>query len=162
MPLMLSEAQQRRVWESWLGAETRAYYFADLAGHYQQRHRLAQWATVVVSSSAVATLLQRAPAAVSLTLAVLTAGLSAWSLVHNPARASTECGDLHFRWSTLALGFEALWQDMYAADSAATLAALRVKEAEISKSSVTLPYDAVRMRKWEDHVVDQHGGWATA
>ncbi len=36
---MLSELQQRRVWEGWLSAEIRANYFADLSSGYHQPPR---------------------------------------------------------------------------------------------------------------------------
>jgi hypothetical protein len=52
MPLMLSAAEQRNVWEGWLGAETRANYFADLSGRYLRLQRLITWATLLASSGA--------------------------------------------------------------------------------------------------------------
>lgn len=158
MPIMLSEAQQKTVWEGWLGAEIRANYFADLCGRYQRWQRLLQWATLFTSSGAVAALLRNLDPAVPLVLALITAGLSLWSAVHTYTTRATDCSDLHFRWRRLALEFEALWQDMYADDSQATLAALRQKDAELGKSSASYPNDERRLAKWQDHVVRHHGG----
>jgi hypothetical protein len=54
---MLSELQQKRVWEGQLAAEIRASYFADLANSYQRVQRRVTWTTLVLSSGAAATLL---------------------------------------------------------------------------------------------------------
>ena len=48
---MLSEAQQKRVWERRLGSEIRAKYFAELSGRYSKRQRFATWSTLLFSSS---------------------------------------------------------------------------------------------------------------
>ena len=44
---MLSEAQQKRVWDGMLGEEIRADYFAELAGIYLWRQRAATWTNIV-------------------------------------------------------------------------------------------------------------------
>lgn len=158
MSIMLSAAQQQNVWDGWLGAEIRANYFADLCGRYQQLQRGLTWTTLLASSGAVAALLRETGTALPLTLAAATAALSLWNTVHTYSKRSTDCSDLHFRWHTLALAYEALWHDMYQPESAATLAALRQREAELSKSSTALPNDVRRMLKWEDHVISHHAG----
>ena len=50
---MLSELQQKRVWDGWLSAENRANYFADLSRGYHRKQRLVTWAMLVLSSGAV-------------------------------------------------------------------------------------------------------------
>jgi len=50
---MLSEPQQKRVWDGWLSAENRANYFADLSRGYHRKQRLVTWAMLVLSSGAV-------------------------------------------------------------------------------------------------------------
>jgi hypothetical protein len=160
--IRLSEAQQKNVWDGWLGAEIRANYFADLCGRYQRWQRLITFATLLTSSGAVAAILRNLDPAVQLSLALLTAALSLWSTVHNYNKSGTDWSDLHFRWRTLARQYEALWQDMYAPDSPATLAALLVKDAEIGKSSTAFPHRERLMAKWQDHVVSHHGGPAAA
>ena len=54
---MLSEAQQRRVWEGMLSAEIRANYFAELSGKYHRRQRVVTWVILFLSSGAAATFL---------------------------------------------------------------------------------------------------------
>ena len=54
MQIMLSEIQQKNVWEGWLSAEILAHYFGDLAGRYKARQRTLTIATLVFSSAAFA------------------------------------------------------------------------------------------------------------
>jgi hypothetical protein len=55
---MLSELQQRSVWENWLSAEIRANYFAESCLIYQRRQRVVTWLTLAASSGAFATLIK--------------------------------------------------------------------------------------------------------
>ena len=153
---MLSAAEQRNVWEGWLGAEIRANYFADLCGHYQRLQRLITWATLLASSGAVAALLGDTGSALPLILAAATAALSIWNTVQTYGKRSTDCSDLHFRWYTLALAYEDLWNDMYQPESAAVLSALRQKEVELSSTASSSSTDVRLMLKWEDHVIRHH------
>jgi hypothetical protein len=156
---MLTAHQQHALWEQWLGAEIRAYYFADLSYRYQQHQTLVTWLLLVSSSGVVAALLAELPtraAWVRLVLACLTTLLSFWSLVAHNQKNVTDCADLHFRWNTLAHRSAALWNDMYAPDAARTLDQLQQIAAEISKSSTAFPYKAARMGKWQDLVEAHH------
>lgn len=49
---MLSQLQQKNVWENWLSSEMRANYFADMANRYQSRQRALTWFTLLFSSGA--------------------------------------------------------------------------------------------------------------
>jgi hypothetical protein len=157
---MLSQTQQRAVWEGWLGAEIRAYYFADLAYLNQSRQQLVTWLTLASSSGAAATLiadwLPPRFGWIRPILALATAALSLWSLVAHYQKNATDCTDLHFRWNTLAARFQTLWEDMYAPDAGAQLRTLDQVAAEISKSSVAFPNDPARMGRWQDLVEAHH------
>ena len=161
MDIMLTELQQKNVWDGWLASEIRAHYFADLCGKYQQRQRTVTVLTLVFSSGAFVTLISDwfppAWAWVKPMLALLTAVLSLWSLVAQNHKNATDCADLHFRWNTLASQYEALWNSkMYAADADTILHTLIQREAEISKSCTSFPNDAEPMDKWQDLVVRHH------
>ncbi len=159
---MLTPNQQKIVWEGWLSAEVRAYYFADLALRYQRRQTVVTWLLLASATTGWATLvadwLPAGLAWVRPVLAFATAGLSLWSALARNQKNVTDCADLHFRWHALATRFEELWDQMYEPHAARTLQALKATAAEISKSSVVgaLPYDAVRMGKWQDLVEAQH------
>ena len=163
---MLTALQQKRVWEGWLSAEVRADYFADLAGAYHRQQRRATWAAVFSSSGAVVAFLANLPPAwawVPPAFALITAALSGYTLVAHGHEHAVASSDLHFRWNRLASEYEALWDDMYASDAPAKLAALAERGAELSKSATAagLPYQERRMLKWQDLVERHHHATAT-
>jgi outer membrane murein-binding lipoprotein Lpp len=153
---MLSEAQQKRVWEGMLGAEIRANYFADLSGRLQGRQRAAVWAGLVLSLSAVVSVAASLPAPYSwirLVLTVATAGIIAYSVVLQNQKFAVDASDLHARWNRLSNDYERLWVDVYANDGEARLSMLEDHKAELSKAGSGFKYDQGRILKWETHVV---------
>ena len=163
--MMLTEPQQKNVWDGWLRSEIYANYFADLSDRYRREQRVLTLLTLVFSSGAFVTLMADwLPPSflwVRPVLALLTAVLSLWSMVAQNQGHATDCADLHFRWNTLASQYEALWNTgMYAADADSILQSLIHKEAEISKTATAFPNHPKRMEKWQDHVVRHHAGMA--
>jgi hypothetical protein len=160
MTIMLSELQQKSVWEGWLSSEIRENYFADLCHCYQRRQRFINWLILALSSSAFVALISAwLPPGLGWltpTLAALTAVLSGWSLVAQNQKQSTDCSDLSFRWSRLSGEYQALWDDMYSPDAALRLRKLMERETELSKSGHSFPNKQNLMEKWEDHVVRHH------
>ena len=155
---MLSELQQKDVWEGWIGAEIRANFFASRCAYYQTQQKVLTWLILVFSSgAAVSFLANGVPEWVKPTLALLTAAVSIFSLVQQNQKRSTDCADLHFRWNRLGSEYKALWDDFYSPDSPSKLQALEEKEAELSKSSTVIPNDERAMLKWQDYVQRQHG-----
>lgn len=158
---MLSELQQKDVWEGWIGSEIRANYFADMAQRYQTHQKILTWTTLLLSSGAAFTLiadwlppdLQWVKAA----LALLTAGVSFSMLLQQNQKRTTECADLHFRWNRLASEYKSLWGNMYSEEAADRLRELEEREAELSKSSMTIPNKTRTMLKWQNYVQEQHG-----
>ena len=163
--IMLSELQQKNVWENWLSSEMRANYFADLANRYQSWQRALTWFTLIFSSgAALAIVTDWIPLGfewIKAALALLTAAVSFLSLVQQNQKSATDCSDLHFRWNRLASEYEALWDDMYADDAELKLKMLTEKTAELSKSSTAFPYRERVMLKWQDYVQRHHGLSAT-
>lgn len=161
---MLTAAQQRQVWEGWLSAEIRANYFAELSTRYRQRQKVVTWLTLFASSGAVLALVTRgglpwwAPAG----LALLTVGLSLYTLVQQNERQAWDAADLHVRWLRLATDAEALWSDMYAATAPARLAGLTERSLELSKAGTAFPVHARRLERWQAHVERHHAAHAAA
>ena len=162
---MLSQLQQKNVWENWLSSEMRANYFADMANRYQTWQRVLTWLTLVFSSGAafaiVTDWLPQGFGWVRAALALLTAAVSLLSLVEQNQKRATDCSDLHFRWNRLAAEYEDLWDNMYADNAELQLKALGEKEAELSKSSTAFPNRPRIMLKWQEHVERHHGLSAT-
>src|SRR5690348_10901377 len=103
---MLSDLQQKAVWEGWLGSEIRANYFAELCERTLRQQKILTWLTLVFSSSAAASLLSDSLPQrfqwIKPSLAVITAAISLLSLVQQNQNRATDCSDLHFRWNRLA------------------------------------------------------------
>ena len=157
---MLSEYEQKIVWDGLLGAEIRAAYFAELSGRYMRRQRLLVLGSLVMSSAAFLSLVTVAVPPnlewVKPTLTLLAAILSAWSLVAKNERSSIDSADLHFRWNMLAIDFDGLWADSFGDGASVRLAELRKREAEISKSSTAFPDDGSLMERCQDNVLMHH------
>jgi hypothetical protein len=157
---MLSDLQQKDVWEGWLGAEIRANYFAAMCSRYQTHQKVSTWAILVFSSGAAATFitdwLPPKMQWVRPGLAFLTACVSIFSLIQQNQKRTTDCADLYFRWSRLGTEYKALWDDMYSLDALQRLRALDEKQAELSKSSTVIPNDERTMLKWQNYVQQQH------
>ncbi len=163
---MLSEFQQKIVWDAMLSAEIRSAYFAELSGRYQRTQRRLVVGSLLLSSGAFLSLVtSTVPTSLSWVkpaLAFMAAALSFWSLVAKNERSSIDAADLHFRWNMLAIDFQGVWADIYAGDSADRLAELRKREAELSKSSTALPDDQSLMEKCQENVLMHHQQELTA
>lgn len=163
---MLTPVQQKRVWEGLLSAEIRANYFAEYSGRYHWRQRAATFATLFLSSGALATFLLADPSAVVVALrpwlALGTAALSAYSLVAQNQKSAVDAADLHTRWNKLAAEYERLWDDMYGDDAAVRLRELEDKGAELSKAGTAFPNDEKAMLRWQLHVEKHHAVDAAA
>jgi hypothetical protein len=159
---MLSQLQQKDVWEGLIASETRANYFADMAWRYQRTQKIFTWLLLIFSSGAAITLIRDwlPPRMdwIKPVLALLAAGFSFLSLLQQNQKSSTDCSDLYFRWESLANEYKDLWGDMYSDGAAARLGVLEAKAAEISKSAIgKVPNRRRIMLKWEKHVLEHHG-----
>ena len=159
---MLSEAQQKRVWEAMLAAEIRANYFAELSTGYVQKQKIAVFTTLFFSSSAVVSLLfvksdywlvpwLRAG------LGVVSAALAAYTFSTQNQKLATETADLHARWNKLARDYEGLWEDVSQENAPMILKYLDERAADASKPAVAIPYIEDRMLHWEKHVLAHRG-----
>lgn len=164
---MLSEAQQKRVWEGMLGAEIRANYFADYTNRFHRRQRVATFGSVLFSSGAFVSFVLTNPAPwvteyLRPGLTLLTAIISTYSLVAQNQKSAIDAADLHARWNKLAHEYELLWEDVYADSAQATLEALEQRGMELSKSGTSFPNDEAAMLRWENHVLAHRGLAITA
>ena len=163
---MLSDYQQKAVWEKMLGSEIRAAYFAELSARYLSRQRWLNLGTLVLSSGAflalVTTVVPPSLGWIKPLFALCAAILSTWSFVAKNERGSIDSADLHFRWNMLAVDYAAIWTDVEDDRASAKLTELDKREAELSKSSVTFPDDESLMTKCQDYVVMHHQRELTA
>ena len=157
---MLSESQQKRVWEGMLSAEIRANYFADYYGRFRWRQRAATCASIVLSSGAFATHVSSPAKLWSSVLvpgfSLVAALLSAYSLVAQNQQSTFDAAGLHERWNRLSKEYQNLWDDMYAEDAAEQLKRLEATEIELSKAATGFPNDEKAMRKGQRQVQMHH------
>jgi hypothetical protein len=156
---MLTELQQKRVWEGMLGAEIRSDYFAELAAGYLFRQKTATLLTLLFSSGAVISLLTSLPAAferMRLVLACITAGISLYSFVMQNQKLAFDATDLHARWNRLAHGYQRLWENMYDSLAVDQLNELDDRAIELSKAGTSFPNKEKAMLRWTNRVISQH------
>jgi hypothetical protein len=155
---MATDAQRTRVWEDWLSAEIRAYYFADMAFRLESRQRVAHWVTLFGASGVVTSLLSTLPRWVALVLALLLTAVSIYSVVVQNQKRAADAKDLHFRWNTLASEYHDLWDNIETTtDLARAIQQLDLRKAEASRSAVALPAEEGRLDHWYNVVLAQHG-----
>jgi len=163
---MLTDFQQKELWEKWLAAEIRSNYFADLCGRFQRSHNLLTWIALVSSSGAAAGFLTHFPDWLKAGLILIVAAISFYSIVQQSVKKVAECSDLSFRWNSLAIQYQELWNYAYSDEAESTFQTLLQKGADISRSGQTLPNDEKAMLKWEEHVlkhrIPNYGSPATA
>jgi hypothetical protein len=156
---MLSDLDQKDVWEGWLSSEINAQYFAELANIYRVRQESLTWLSLVLTSGTMVTVLADSHIQfpwIKSALAVLATVAGVLAVVQQNQKRSLDCSDLHFRWGRLATEYKDLWKDMYADDAAAHLHALEQKMSEVSKTSTAFPNNRRLMLKWQDYVESQH------
>ncbi|MDR3739308.1 MAG: hypothetical protein P4L40_09845 [Terracidiphilus sp.] len=153
---MLSEAQQRRVWEGMLGAEIRAYYFADLSSRLYARQKWSTWAILLLTSGSAATVLASLPSDwtwIRIPFTLLAAAISLYSAIMQSQKFAVDASDLHARWQRLSKDYEALWENVYVEDAVERLRSLDDRAVEVSKAGTIFRYNKKAMLKWEQHVV---------
>ncbi len=150
---MLSYEQVLNTWERVIESEVRALYFGDLANLYSRRKQFITGVSFFLSSGAAATVLAKAPSWVPVTLSVIVALATAYSIACNLDSTMRTMAKLSHSWSELAAGYERIWCDPYSEESATLYHQLGEKERELSMLATTdAPNDQERLRKWQIHV----------
>ena len=161
---MLSEFQINRVWENMLAAETRALYFADLASRYTRRKQWITGGSFFLSSGAAASVIGKLPEWVPISLALIVAVASAYSIALGLDRKIGVMTKLHSAWTQISAEYDRLWNHVRDEDAEAQYMAILQKEKEPSELATTeAPNDQKLLGKWQDHVfsmyhlANQHG-----
>jgi hypothetical protein len=80
---VLSEVQTNRVWDKMIRAEVRSLYFADLATKYTKTKKLLNALSLFFASGAAVTIGIKSPPLVSISMSVIAALASAYSISFN-------------------------------------------------------------------------------
>jgi hypothetical protein len=157
--LTLTELERKRLWESWIAAEMRGHYFAELAYLYRRRQQIATWSTLVLSSGASIALLRGMGDDwqwVAPVLTLLTAAVSIYSVTAQNQKQSTDAAELHLGWRGVAADYQRLWESgMYSPDAKERLDAIEARSASLSKAGTSFPANRRRLVKWQKYVEQQ-------
>jgi hypothetical protein len=159
--LQFSGDQREEIWRDRYLSEVRSCYFADLAMRFRSQQKWLTLASVLLSSSVAALLLESewlrtCADEVKLLFTITSAVLGAFSLVvKNPERLQVAI-ELQAEWSRIAHEYSWLWNDkMYQSDAKLTLKQIQERERSASTKGISLPFMRRKMQKWERHVKSQ-------
>ena len=154
---MLSQAQVTSLWERQISAEVRSLYFGELARNYSKRKQVISGVVLFLSSGAAGTLLGRLPTWVPITLSVLVAALTAYTIAVNLDLSTRTMARYHYQWSELAQGYEALWNNVQNDDALLDYESLMRRERDLAELATTdAPNNQERLSYWQDQVFKQH------
>jgi hypothetical protein len=147
----LTVGQRKQVWDSLLDADMSVRYWRHLASRYHRYDMILKAAVLCFSSGAVVVFLTWLELAwLWKVLTVLTACLSAFSLVLNIPGRTEAMTELAGKWTALMHAYESLWNvvDIIAAESVLTkYAELQRTEVELSRTECRLPSSIQRLTK---------------
>jgi hypothetical protein len=149
---MLTEAQANRVWERMVEAEVRSLYFGDLANRYTRRKQIISGLSFFLSSGAAATIIAKAPDWVPVSLALVVAVATAYSMAVGLDRYISSMTKLHCGWNELASAYERLWNRWRADDAERIFEELIKRGMDLSELATEMPYREKLMDKWRDLV----------
>ena len=152
---LLRHEQLREVWDRLIAAETRTYYFGDLAGFYSHQRQIVTFLSFFVSSSAVASVLAKRPSWIPVVLSLIVALANAYSLVFNLDLKMRIMAELNQSWSEVAFGYERIWQNPYTEESESLYRQLDDTERDLSMiAAAAAPNNQKKMAKWQDRVLE--------
>lgn len=152
---MLGEEQVRAVWDRLIDAETRTYYFGDLAGSYTRQKQIVTFLSLFLSLGAVVTVLSKAPAWLTASMSIVVALAAAYALAFNLDQKTRIMAELNHSWAEVAFDYERIWENPSTAESEALYKQLDEKVRDLSTTSTTAaPNDQKRMAKWKERVLE--------
>ncbi len=155
---MLNESQIKQVWENMLAAETRSFYFGDLASRYTVRKQWITGASFFLSSGAAATIIAKAPTWIPAILALIAAAASAYSIATNLDGKIGTMSKLHSTWGRIMVEYERLWNHTYTENAEDELDRIIQLEEEPSELATTEgPNDEKLLGKWQERVFALRG-----
>ena len=154
---MLNEFQINQVWEEMLAAETRSFYFGDLASRYTREKQWITGLSFFLSTGAAATLIGKSPWWVPLILSLIVAAVTAYSMAVNLDRKIGTMVKLHSSWSRIAQDYTRLWNHAHDTDAEEQLDKIIELAREPSELATTeAPNDQKLLGEWQDRVFSLH------
>ncbi len=156
---MLSEAQQKRVWEGMLESEFRALYFSDLSASSLTTDKWIGFATLFSSAGCIASAVGRLPelyAWVPVVLSIVVGVLGILRVSLQFYKRSVDCSELALKWQKVARDYERLWENIYRNDAEDILERVDLQADELAKPGIaTGKPNQKRLEHWWNYVIEQ-------
>ncbi|MGN6592279.1 MAG: hypothetical protein ACTHJX_05200 [Terriglobales bacterium] len=154
---MLNEAQLDELWRDMLAAETRSYYFADLAQRVTRRKQWITGSILLLSSGAAVSLMSEMSRWVASSMSLVVAGLTVYTVSTGLDGQTLKLQDLHSAWSRIHDDYRRLWSHTFEESAEAELEAIRERERDASARAATgVTTNAKLVGKWQDRVNALH------
>jgi len=158
--MALNLAEQKRVWDGLYTSEVRNNFYAFLSLRYQRRQVRITWLTLLLSGGAAATFVTTKIAQpyplVPPILSIVTAAISAYSLVAKNEKKGIDSSRLSQKYAQVALSYEVMFGRMHLTTSE-ELQKLDEKKTELGEAGHSLDYSKRLMSKAERHVKEARG-----
>jgi hypothetical protein len=150
---MLSEAQLDELWRDMLAAETRSYYFADLAERVTRRKQWITGSILLLSSGAAVSLMSEMSRWVASSMSLVIAGLTVYTVSTGLDEQTLKLQGLHSDWNRIHDDYRRLWCHTYEESAEGELEAIRVRERDASARAATgVTTNMKLVGKWQDQV----------
>lgn len=144
----LGSKQVHRLWESMVGANVLADYFAHLATWYSRRELSLRIANGVLCLFAAFLAFRSGDLAVLVGWLAAAAGtVAVIEMLWRPGDKRSEATMLHAAWSRLGIEYEELWSRTYEHDAGKVLQELERRGADHSERATRLPLGENRMNR---------------
>jgi hypothetical protein len=153
---MLSEAQLDEIWGDMLAAETRSYYFADLAERVTRRKQWITGSILLLSSGAAVSLMSEMSRWVASLMSLVIAGLTIYTVSTGLDEQALKLQGLHSDWSRIHDDYRHLWSHTYEETAEHELEAIRERERDASARAATVTTDMKLVGKWQDQVIARY------
>jgi hypothetical protein len=157
--MALTHDETERVWEGLYNSEVRSLYFAYLSSIYQKQQTFMTWCSLFLSGGAAATFvstLKQSHPWVPPLLALMSAGLSFYSLVAKKERKGLDSSSLSLKYAQLGHKYDLLFRNPAGAAST-SLPPLEDKRLELSQAAHSLAIKPRLMEKSQDQVKKLRG-----
>lgn len=144
----LDRKQVHRLWESMVGANVLADYFAQLATWYARRELGLRIANGVLCLFTAFIAFRSGDLVVLVGwLAAIACAATVIDLLWRPGEKRSEATMLHAGWSRLGIEYEALWSRTYERDARSILRKLEQRGENLSERATRMPLAEKRMKR---------------
>ena len=129
---------------------------ATLAAKYTRRKQLLAAVVLFFSSGAAVSAGLKLPSVFAITLSVIIAGISAYTISFGLDKVTATFTKLHISWNELNAAYFELWNHWYEENAEETLNELLKRGREASELATEVPYNEALSNTWSDRIYAQY------